>query len=339
MKKGITLLTVVITVLIMSILVGVTVDYSLDTIKASKMGEFALEIIDIQNKVDRYYIDYNQYPVSTEVKFGLQGMSSFEISQFAGEEIVNDNVTLYYLDYTKLGITKRIFGNNNTSLDAYAVSQVTGKVYYLQGIEQEGERHYTINEKLNKDYVEGLIDSSYNDIRINDVIFKVSSTVETNNPVTLIAVLPAEANIISASATNSILVGEQTRDGDDILIPINTNNANGNYGVNITYTLNGEEKSASYNVQNFDNVGPDISITSKSNGNYITLEIDVTDTDNVVSKIKYEEAAIVDEQYFVNYGKTLKNKTINCSENKTYTFYAIDSAGNVTMKQHKVERE
>ena len=70
-----------------------------------------------------------------------------------------------------------------------------------------------------------------------------------------------------------------------------------------------------------------------------SVKMTVTATDNVwVVEFRYSSGAR-NTAYFRDQGKgkvaTLKNdsRTFNIKENKTYTFYAVDAAGNTRIKQ------
>ena len=126
LKKGITLITVVITIVLMAILTTVTIT---STNVGADFKRYSLMCSDIElleNKVLYFYREYGELPTGDEVT---------DIP----EEISNGHA-FYEINMNKLsGITLNL-GNTG---DVYIIDSETFEVYYKNGIEYEGVIYYT----------------------------------------------------------------------------------------------------------------------------------------------------------------------------------------------------
>lgn len=152
MKKGITATSVAIMVVIVMMLVGTITTLSYNSIQNAKKTVFALEISSIQEAVDKYVSDsvLGEYPtIGNEYLINISGVSSAAISQFDEEtKTANNEITVYEVDLSILGITDTVYGNKNTGKDVYVLSKATGRVYYLEGIKLKSTTYYTLTEDL-----------------------------------------------------------------------------------------------------------------------------------------------------------------------------------------------
>lgn len=152
MRKGITATSVAIMVLIIMILIGTITTLSYNSMQNAKKIVFALEISSIQEIVNKYVTDSSlgEYPVlANEHVISLTSVSNNSAFQFNDEDVTtNDEITVYELDLSILGITDTTYGNKKTDKDVYVVSKTTGKVYYLEGIKAKNITYYTLTEDL-----------------------------------------------------------------------------------------------------------------------------------------------------------------------------------------------
>lgn len=133
-------------------LVGTITTLSYNSIQNAKKTVFALEISSIQEAVDKYLSDsvLGEYPtIGNEYLINISGVSSAASSQFDGENTnINNEITVYEVDLSILGITDTVYGNKNTDKDVYVLSKATGRVYYLEGIKLKSTTYYTLTEDL-----------------------------------------------------------------------------------------------------------------------------------------------------------------------------------------------
>lgn len=333
MKKGITLTSLVIVIVIMSILASTVVYFSIDSLKVEEKSRFGIEILNIQNEVDKYFYEYGVYPVDGEVSFNLSNVKDVDLYQFDGEVKENNVIKFGIINLDLIGINKTDFGKNKTDLDVYVVSQTTGRVYYLKGVALEDNTFYTTDSKLyaGENIQNGNI--TENDIQEGDVIFSVSDTEYTNKPITVTIKLPLDATITSISVTNNKSIGSEVQSGKYKTIAINETSPdkNGNYIISLTYTYNGKSKTVRYDVENFDNTKPNVTYTETDKGEYVLVNLNYSDDVSGVKEVKYETANITDTTYFSKYGKNITGNTIYIKKGLSYTIYAQDNAGNINL--------
>ena len=134
-RKGITIITLILTALMMVILASVVIVSYNNILVSTQKKEFANEMYTIQKLVDN-----NKYPV----KSGEVTPSSLN-SSFEGESGTYSELDLY-----EAGVEETSKGLGTTSSDIYVVANNTGKVYYVGGYEIGGNIYYTLTDDLKK---------------------------------------------------------------------------------------------------------------------------------------------------------------------------------------------
>lgn len=152
MKKGITVVSVSIMLVVIIMLLGTITVSSYNSIQNAKKTTFSLELSNINQKVDRYLkvAEVGDYPVlANSYTISLSNISDNAKKQFEQETIdMNNEVILYELDLEAIEIEDNQFGNKNTEKDVYVLSKQTNKVYYLEGIKVKDTTYYTLTEDL-----------------------------------------------------------------------------------------------------------------------------------------------------------------------------------------------
>ena len=154
-KKGISMIVLLITIAVFLILVTVVTISSNKILNNTKKKQFAREIYEVQNLVDKYKYEKEEYPY-TILDDNTNESISIDITdeiknQFENENITEDNkVVLYSIDLNKIGaenITRGIKKDNNLN-DIYAFSNKTGIVYYIDGYKVGNNTYYTLTDEL-----------------------------------------------------------------------------------------------------------------------------------------------------------------------------------------------
>ena len=333
-KRGVSLVSLVIIIVVMTILSGVIISTSLSSFESGNVNMFASELVNIQTEVDNYYLRKSFYPVGENFEYTVPSGTT----DFNSENIVDGKITFRKINFSQIGIKNLQFGNEKDSNDLYVISTTSGKVYYLQGINYKSKTYYTITDELLKMLgVNFKSQLGYKEIVEYDVIFSVSNINPTNSPVVVTVKLPKEATVNSVTATNSKEVSSETI-GDNYKIYIineTGENRNGNYEVTVNYTYNLVTKQAKYSVENFNNVIPNITYTSQINDGLRTVTLNITE-DNI-DTLKYETSYITDSSYFDNYGKVINNNTFVVPSNSLFTIYAVDKAKNTALVTNHVD--
>lgn len=151
-KKGISLLVLLITIAVILILLT-TITFSADNIISNtKKRQFAKEIYEVQNLVDKYKYENDDYPYIIEnyekkvININVENIDE----QFMSEDSINNTVTLYPIDLYKAGVQNLSRGTNKNDNEkyVYAFSNKTGKVYYVKGFKVGRYTYYTLTNEL-----------------------------------------------------------------------------------------------------------------------------------------------------------------------------------------------
>jgi len=150
MKKGISILSLAIVIVILSIITStIVVSYS-DSINTLNKTTFITEFMTLESAVQNFYEMNNNYPILEEITLTYQNTVVNE--QFEGEDITSNSISLYKLDIATLGFDNLYLGNGKDDADYYALSMKTGKLYYLNGIIFDNITYYRVTEDLIEDY-------------------------------------------------------------------------------------------------------------------------------------------------------------------------------------------
>ena len=150
MKKGITLASLMGTLVIMVILVT-SVIVTTDNIKNTTYKKsFAEEMYSIKNLVEEYEFLYSKYPVKdVEIEFDLSTINTNDKEQFNGEVVIDNKIKFREIDYSRAGVSKLSKGmKKNGDKDCYVFSEDTKKIYYLKGEEIGDNMYYTLTSEL-----------------------------------------------------------------------------------------------------------------------------------------------------------------------------------------------
>lgn len=306
---------------------------------------YAMELLNIQNSVDEYYYKYDKYPAYTNILLNVSDIELGDLYQFEDETIEDETISFKSIDFNLIGINDLRYGTSNQTRDIYVLSENTGKVYYLLGVEYNGKIHYTLTEEMyNLAGIQPTKLVGAKEIKKFDVIFVPSDVNDTNIPITVKVKLPKEATINSVVVTNEKSVGEETIEGVYKVISINDSSVdkNGNYEIQVSYTYNAINKTVKYQVDNFDNTSPIISVDETKEGKTRIINIQTKDEQNDIKVLKYAESIIKDAAYFKNYGKLFNGTQLRLNDDLDYTLYVEDSSGNyqiVSSKKYAIYSE
>ena len=177
----------VLTVVVLAIIIGVIVTEGTDAYDATYTSMYAQEILNIQNSVDEYYYKYTKYPITGTTKtLKVSDVVSSAANQFQSETALSNVYTFYIIDLAVLGINDTKYGKNADENDVYVVSQESGKVYYLNGLEYKEKVYYTLNQDLYQLInVSQSSNITWKDVKKQEVIFSSSEVEYTDKPVVI----------------------------------------------------------------------------------------------------------------------------------------------------------
>lgn len=173
-KKGISLVLLVIVIIVMSILAFAIVISLDDSIDDSKKVAFAVELKEIYDASQEYYLKNREYPIDKTVsytKLDLLELSS-DSQELQNEfEMNQDEATAYYkIEMDKISETGSLYGNEEYESDFYVISEDGDFVYYPLGVEIDKIIYFSLTSKLAQ-----INDEDTKQIANGDVVF-VSNT-------------------------------------------------------------------------------------------------------------------------------------------------------------------
>jgi len=146
-KKGISLIILVITIVILGTLMGIIIINSSQTVESTAKYQLQLDIAQLESLMNTYKIRKNGNIDFDAVNFNILNLSAKEQTQFQGEIIINNEVELYIIDLYEIDAEAVNYGNlKNGATDRYLYSINTGKVYYEQGLEIDGITYYYVED-------------------------------------------------------------------------------------------------------------------------------------------------------------------------------------------------
>lgn len=170
MKKGISLMVLVITIVILLILLSVTTMTVGNAIQNSRKSAFASDLVSLEDAVDIYYMQNGEFPVLSEnneyieyvynnniliakddenntISLNEQYSESFKQELILnsdmtdGEDVVS-NTVFYKIDLKKIDVKKTKRGTTSNGVDdIYVMAYPSQTVYYLKGL-KVGENVY-----------------------------------------------------------------------------------------------------------------------------------------------------------------------------------------------------
>ncbi len=149
-KKGISLIALVATIVIIGILLSAIVIRSRDILTKTSKKEFANELYLVESQVEKYYFKNSEYPISDSIQIDLSSIEDRDVYQFKEEQGYPDGViTLYKIDLYEADVDEAKRGTQDSgSKDVYAVSQDTGNIYYVAGYKSGYDTFYTLTDDL-----------------------------------------------------------------------------------------------------------------------------------------------------------------------------------------------
>lgn len=346
-------MSTVATVTIMLILMTTIIIAANSISDNSKRISFASEIKSIQQAVNSYVTkNEGEYPTVNSIVMDISKLDPTYQTQFTAnqESVVDGKIILNEIDYQKIGITDLKYGNGKRGTnDIYAVSNQTGKVYYVMGVTISNYSYYTLTSDLSK-----LLKLNDNQIDDTDpvIIFTPNKIEWTNQEIKVSIKIPKIFSLLEIKVNGTeISITDPIEEGSYNVY--NVSNP-GNYSIDVTYRKSEdsvENSYAKYSVTNFDNVAPTFTLSEakKMEGGNLSSYVDITskvENGSGLKKIKYEyngiyDSAVSDEDknsvksHFENNGINLDTKATVIPITKgtrKLTVYMEDNAGNWSMQ-------
>ena len=140
-KSGITLISVVISVIILSMLSGSVIFDASSTIRKAKVAKFAEELELIEDRVEEYYILNGRYPITDDITYSGEQITEMNVLGYETDlknEISKNNDSksdFFIIDFGKIGVELKERGLQKTSDDIFVCTKDNHNVYYVRGLE------------------------------------------------------------------------------------------------------------------------------------------------------------------------------------------------------------
>lgn len=324
-KYGITMMTLVITIIVSLIMVSVVTVTVSNSIADATLTAFAEDLNTIQDQVNIYYLqndsfptgdsEENQLPLTRQEILDRSGDSEKLQEEFNLNNEDNSN-EFFEIDLSKLNVEKTVRGTrkNDDNSDVYVVSSKTMTVYYLKGIEVKNTRYFSLSSKIIK-YVKMTTEnqedtSGFSYKTVGTITAKIANKSWTNKlGITLNAYIESEESLylslaggqekyINTNTGNNIIIYNTVDDvkakvtdvTDNDIIEFNKKTGNEKYIEIIKKNSNGETiDSLKIDLSNVDNIFPSNSqITLKENQDENVLTFNVTDNESGIKQVRYE---------------------------------------------------
>lgn len=200
-KRGISLIVLVITIIIMIILAGVTITSVNSSIDDAKEVAFINDVLAIEDSVMSDYILTGDIASVDDVEYTKDTISSLITSStsktsFLSEVTLNgdEDSVFFKLSVSDLDIDTSSRGNGDDSLDYYIVAYPTMNVYYLKGIQigssvffstvnlsdNSIDTDYTTDNSSTSVYLTSGINVTRNTSSLNSLGIKLEVNMETS---------------------------------------------------------------------------------------------------------------------------------------------------------------
>ncbi len=160
-NKGITIISLLITVAIMLIISSTAIYTSMDRFEINKLNKMYNDINLLSDKVANYYLKYGELPVIKNNEYTYTNLN------FSKNKNDNDKyyiINLSAMDNISLNYGMEGFEKQGKSDDVYIINELSHAVYYVKGIEVNGVIYNTVD--LDKNVINDNIPPTKPEIKI-----------------------------------------------------------------------------------------------------------------------------------------------------------------------------
>ena len=140
-NKGITMISLVITIAVISIIAGTVIYGSVQNIQERDLDLFYSDLQTLEDRVNQYEIHYGKLPT----KGIFSGSTAFQSVKNPNDNDIYYNLDLNALDNLSLSRTISMQGD-----DVYIVNDASHTIYYPQGLTIKGEVYYRYPHEYSK---------------------------------------------------------------------------------------------------------------------------------------------------------------------------------------------
>lgn len=173
-KRGISLVVLIITIIIMVLLAGLAITGTSNVISRAQKNDFAVELSTITDKIKEYYLTFGNLPVKN-AKLTFQEIVAKQTNDVYKEKL-NEEVALnndlvnefYIVDLTVLNVDDIERGMALDDTDVFLVSSANLNLYYLKGVELEEEIYFSMAKLTNSSKINQEISENITQVALKD---------------------------------------------------------------------------------------------------------------------------------------------------------------------------
>ena len=360
-KSGVALVTLVITIIVMMILLGITILEIENVIDEVRKDEFVVELTTIKDKVKEYYILMGSLPVKAGVEYttdelkGLVADATYQellANEINSNKDNNNKFLVVDLDLLQIRTNDRGFSKDET--DIYVVATNTLNIYYLKGEEIAGTIIFSTVTLVEDNVVQDNNEHSNTQVQLSAKLNLVKSTNIWTNEISITV-----TNSIKSNETLKYSIGaasEKTVPASKVVL-INSANMTDDEKTAFATTKKITIKrlqdgtiveTKQIGIENLDITNPQagaLTYTDTSNTGYNIVTINCSDQGGSgvkaiyydyntvlvsdVQKPYYTDRSAVTENNLVSFGKITNNGKIQLPKNvKSIVAIVLDNAGN-----------
>lgn len=141
-EKGITLITLLVTVVLLAIITTSLATNSYDSMQLSKLTKLENDIEALNDRVAVYFVENDSLPIIGDA------YTKSELKTAFGSVSANDGDEYYIIDLSLLDNLTLNYGEEylTSGTDSYIINTESHIIYYLQGITYKGDTYYTIGD-------------------------------------------------------------------------------------------------------------------------------------------------------------------------------------------------
>ena len=149
-NKGVTMVALIITIIIMIILLTVINFGSNSAIEMRNLNNMYADILILDEKVALYYLKNGDIPVMENEEEKIM-LKEEDLSSGITNNNPNNNDKYYIIDVKKLdNLTLNNLKDTINSSDRYIVNEQSHTIYYQKGVLLDGKVYYTLPENYQK---------------------------------------------------------------------------------------------------------------------------------------------------------------------------------------------
>ena len=142
-EKGITLITLVITVVLLIIITGTLATKSMTNLQLSNLTRLQNDIEALNDRIAAYYVKCGELPYGRYKENSIQKSA---LESVLNDMSNNDGDVYYTIDLLELDNLSLNYGEGYESMseDRYIMNQKSHVVYYIKGINYDGQKYHTV---------------------------------------------------------------------------------------------------------------------------------------------------------------------------------------------------